>query len=73
MCGADYGGCSAVNGDVGVHFYELIDIFESAFEYALGDGRRPLCEREQSAELRVHIGGEAGVEIGLDICMLKRR
>ena len=53
--------------DGGAHAQKLLHIAEAVVPDALGDDAGALADREQRCELRLHIGGEAGVRHGLDV------
>jgi len=55
-----------VNLNVCAHLRQLIHKLESAIEYVFYDVRGSFCEAEHSRELRLHIGSESGIRLGVD-------
>ena len=60
----------AVDLNIGTHSAQLFHVTEAVIPNALGESALALCQAEECTELRLHIGGEAGIGKGFDIAML---
>ena len=61
------GGGAAVDGDVGAHAVEFLDVHEAIFKDVFGDGGGAFGLGGEGHELGLHVGGEAGVLLGGDV------
>ena len=72
LTGAGDHGVVAARGDAGAQAVELVDHGEAVLEDVLGDDRGALGEREGDHELRLQVGGKAGVRQRRDVDRAQR-
>ena len=66
------GGGAALHGDVRAHADEFLHVHEAVLEDVFGDGGGAFGLGGEGHELRLHVGGEAGVLFGGDVGGLER-
>ncbi len=63
----DVSGFAIGRADLRAEFLEFFDVLEAIFKDIFGDERGSLCLGHKGHELRLEIGGEAGVGRGGDV------